>query len=155
MDDNFKRIVESTIFITLIKWNTLTPKIVLTTTGILMLLHVLLFFFGADDVAISGVTEKSKKALRVWIGLAEIVARVSLFLGIVLIFGQDIEITLAKIVLSGTGMGYLFLIAGFVKYMINFKYIPEVVPPITSVIIVFLLAVWLFYVAIVKKNTSE
>jgi hypothetical protein len=30
-----------------------------------MLLHVLLFFFGADDVAISGVTEKSKKALRV------------------------------------------------------------------------------------------
>jgi hypothetical protein len=76
-------------------------------------------------------------------------------LGIVLIFGQDIEITLAKEVLSGTGMGYLFLIAGFVKYMINFKYIPEVVPPITSVIIVFLLAVWLFYVAIVKKNTSE
>ena len=52
-------------------------------------------------------------------------------------------------------MGYLFLIAVFVEYMINFKYIPEVVPPITSVIIVFLLAVWLFYVAKVKKNTSE
>ena len=120
-----------------------------------MLLHGLLFFFGTDDMARSGVPEISKKVLRVWIGLAEIVAMVSLFLGIVLIFGQDIEITLAKIVLSGTGMGYLFLIAVFVEYMINFKYIPEVVPPITSVIIVFLLAVWLFYVAIVKKNTSE
>jgi hypothetical protein len=39
-------------------------------------------------------------------------------------------------------MGYLFLIAGFVKHMINFKDIPEVVPPIPSVIIVLLLAVW-------------
>ena len=149
MDDNFKRIVESTIFITLIKWNTLTPKIVLTTTRLLMLLHGLLFFFGTDDMARSGVPEISKKVLRVWIGLAEIVAIVSLFLGIVLIFGQDIEITLAKEVLSGTGMGYLFLIAGFVKHMINFKDIPEVVPPIPSVFIVLLLAIWWFYVALV------
>jgi hypothetical protein len=39
-------------------------------------------------------------------------------------------------------MGYLFLIAGFVKHMINFKDIPEVVPPIPSVFIVLLLAVW-------------
>ena len=114
-----------------------------------MLLHGLLFFFGTDDMARSGVPEISKKVLRVWIGLAEIVAIVSLFLGIVLIFGQDIEITLAKEVLSGTGMGYLFLIAGFVKHMINFKDITEVVPPIPSVFIVLLLAVWWFYVALV------
>ena len=136
MDDNFKRIVESTIFITLIKWNTLTPKIVLTTTGILMLLHVLLFFFGADDVVISGVTEKSKKALRVWIGLAEIVARVSLFLGIVLILCRNIEIYLAKKVLTWTGIGYLYLIAGVVKHLIDIHDIPEVIQPMPSVIIV-------------------
>ena len=51
----------------------MTPKIVLTTTGIIMILHGLLFFFGADDMARSGVPDISKKALRVGIRLAEIV----------------------------------------------------------------------------------
>ena len=47
----------------------MTPKIVLTTTGIIMLLHGLLFFFGAEDMARSGVPDISEKALRVghWI----------------------------------------------------------------------------------------
>jgi hypothetical protein len=62
---------------------------------------------------------------------------------------------LSKKVLTGTGIGYLFLIAGVVKHMIDFQEIPEVVPPIPSVIIVFLLAVWTFYEALVKKNPSE
>jgi hypothetical protein len=62
---------------------------------------------------------------------------------------------LSKKVLTGTGIGYLFLIAGVVKHMIDFQEIPEVVPPIPSVIIVFLLAVWTFYEALVKKKLSE
>ena len=88
----------------------MTPKIVLTTTGIIMLLHGLLFFFGAEEMAGTGVPDISEKDLRVGIGLAEIVAIVSVFLGIVLIFSRDIEITSAKKVLIGTGIGYLFLI---------------------------------------------
>ena len=52
----------------------MTPKIVLTTTGIIMILHGLFFFFGADEMARSGVPDISEKALRVGIGLAEIVA---------------------------------------------------------------------------------
>ena len=51
-----------------------------------MLLHGLLFFFGTEDVARSGVPEISKRALRVGIGLVDIVAMVYLFLGIVLSF---------------------------------------------------------------------
>ena len=46
-----------------------------------MLLHGLLFFFGTEDVARSGVPEISKRALRVGIGLVDIVARVYLFFG--------------------------------------------------------------------------
>ena len=88
----------------------MTPKIVLTTTGIMMLLHGLLFFFGAEDMARMGVPDISEKALRVGIGLVEIVAIVSVFLGIVLIFSRDIENSSAKKVLIGTGIGYLFLI---------------------------------------------
>ena len=48
----------------------MTPKIVLTTTGIIMLLHGLLFFFGAEDMARIGVSEISEKAHKdgYWIG---------------------------------------------------------------------------------------
>ena len=46
----------------------MTPKIVLTTTGIIMLLHGILFFFGADEMARSGVPDIGEKVLRVGIG---------------------------------------------------------------------------------------
>ena len=118
----------------------MTPKIVLTTTGIMMLLHGLLFFFGAEDMARTGVPDISEKALRVDIGLAEIVAIVSVFLGIVLIFSRDIEISSAKKVLTGTGVGYLFLIVGVVKHMIDFQDIPENAPPIPSVSFYFVIS---------------
>ena len=57
----------------------MTPKIVLTTTGIIMLLHGILFFFGADEMARSGVPDIGEKVLRVSIALAEIVAIISVF----------------------------------------------------------------------------
>ena len=44
-------------------------------------------------MARSGVPDISEKALRVGIGLAEIVAITSVFLGVVLIFSRDIEIS--------------------------------------------------------------
>ena len=132
----------------------MTPKIVLTTTGIIMLLHGLFFFFGAEDMARMGVHDISEKALRMGIGLAEIVAFASVFLGIVLIFSRDIEISSAKKVLTGTGIGYLFLIAGVVKHMIDFQDIPENAPPIPMLVFIVLLAVWPFYVALVKKDSS-
>ena len=119
-----------------------------------MLLHGLLFFFGAEDMARTGVPDISEKALRVGIGLAEIVAIVSVFLGIVLIFSRDIEISSAKKVLTGTGIGYLFLIAGVVKHMIDFQDFPENAPSIPVLVFTVLLAVWSFYVALVKKDSS-
>ena len=133
----------------------MTPKIVLTTTGIIMLLHGILFFFGADEMARSGVPDIGEKALRVGIGLAEIVAITSFFLGIVLIFSRDIKISSAKKVLTGTGIGYLFLIAGVIKHVIDFQDIPEQAPPIPMLVIIVLLAVWSFYVALIKKHSNE
>ena len=78
-----------------------------------------------------------------------------LLLGVVLIFSRDIEISSAKKVLSGTGIGYLFIIARVFKHMVDFQKIPEVVAPIPTVIIVLLLAIWTFYEALVKKKLSE
>ena len=133
----------------------MTPKIVLTTTGIIMLLHGILFFFGADEMARSGVPDIGEKALRVGIGLAEIVAITSVFLGMVLIFSRDIEISSAKKVLTGSGIGYLLLIAGVIKHVIDFQDIPEQAPPIPMLVIIVLLAVWSFYVSLIKKHSIE
>ena len=89
------------------------------------------------------------------IGLAEIVAIISVFLGMVLIFSRDIEISSAKKVLTGTGVGYLFLIAGVIKHVIDFQDIPEQAPPIPMLVIIVLLAVWSFYVSLIKKHSIE
>ena len=106
-------------------------------------------------MARSGVPDISEKALRVGIGLVEIVAITSVFLGIVLIFSRDIEIPSAKKVLTGTGIGYLFLIAGVIKHVIDFQDIPEQAPPIHMLVIIVLLAVWSFYVSLIKKHSIE
>jgi len=135
--------------------DTMTPKIVLTTTGIIMLLHGLLFFFGAEEMARIGVPDISEKALRMGIGLAEIVAIASVFLGIVLIFSRDIDTHSAKKVLTGTGIGLLVLTAGIIYHMITLKEIPEQAPPTPMPIIAALLTVWAFYVALVKKEDTE
>ena len=74
------------------------------------------------------------------IELVEIVTIVSVFLGIVLIFSRDIEISSATKVLTGTGVGYLFLIVGVVKHMIDFQDIPENAPPIPSVSFYFVIS---------------
>ena len=101
-----------------------------------------------------GVPDISEKALRMGIGLAEIIAIASVFLGIVLIFSRDIEISSAKKVLTGTGIGFLVLIAGVIKHMIDIQDFPEHALPIPPQIIVVLLAVWSLYVALVKKYSS-
>ena len=120
-----------------------------------MLLHGILFFFGTDEMARSGVPDIGEKVLRVGIGLAEIVAIISVFLGMVLIFSRDIEISSAKKVLTGTGIGYLFLIAGVIKHVIDFQDIPEQAPPIPMLVIIVLLAVWSFYVSLIKMHSIE
>ena len=94
-----------------------------------------------------GVPEIIEHALKVNVGAHKIVAMRSVFLGIVLIFSRDRVISSAKKVLTGTGIGFLVLIAGAIKHMIDFQDFPELAPPIPLLIIVVLLAVWSLYVA--------
>ena len=73
----------------------------------------------------------------------------------VLILSRDIEISSAKKVLTGTGTGYLFLIAGVIKHMIDFQDIPEQAPSIPMLVIIVLLAVWSFHVSLIKKHSIK
>ena len=133
----------------------MTPKIVLTVIGILMLVHGIAFFFGASSLAKMGVPEISEQALQVSVGAHEIVAIFSVFLGIVLIFSRDIDTHSAKKVLTGTGIGSLIWTAGIIYHMITLKEIPEQAPPAPMLIIAALLTAWTFYVALVKKEDTE
>ena len=133
----------------------MTPKIVLTVIGILMLVHGIAFFFGASSLAKMGVPESREQALQVSVGAHEIVAIFSVFLGIVLIFSRDIDTHSAKKVLTGTGIGLLILTAGIIYHMITLKEIPEQAPPAPMPIIAALLTAWTFYVALVKKENTE
>ena len=133
----------------------MNPIIVLTTTGIILILHGRLIFFGAEDMARIGVPDISEKALRIGIGLSEIVSIASVFLGIVLIFSRDIDTRSAKKVLTGTGIGLLILTAGIIYHMITLKEIPEQAPPAPMPIIAASLTAWAFYVALAKKEDTE
>ena len=133
----------------------MTPKIVLTVIGILMLVHGIAFFFGASTMAKMGVPDISEQALKMSVGVHEIVAMCSVFLGIVLIFSRDIDTHSAKKVLTGTGIGLLVLTAGIIYHMITLKEIPEQAPPTPMPIIAALLTVWAFYVALAKKEDTE
>ena len=125
----------------------MTPKIVLTVIGILMLVHGIAFFFGASSLAKMGVPEISEQALKVSVGAHEIVAMCSVFLGFVLIFSRDIDTRSAKKVLTGTGIGLLILTPEIIYHMITLKEIPEQAPPAPTPIITALLTAWAFYVA--------
>ena len=52
----------------------MSPKTVFTVTGILMLLHGIMFFFGARDMVTTGVPNISDEALNMGKGAHEIVA---------------------------------------------------------------------------------
>ena len=77
----------------------MTPKIVLTVTGIFQVIFAIGIFFGAGGLASDGIPEISEQAL--WLGstFVEVMAAMSLGTGIILLLSRDIEISGAKKVL--------------------------------------------------------
>ena len=130
----------------------MTPKIVLTVIGTLFVIHGLVFLFGAADIAQKGIDDLDEKQLMVGTANCEIVAIFNLFLGIVLVSARNLELSAAKKVLKGTGVGLIVLLGGIIMHMITLQEIPEAQPPLPVLIIFFLLTPWTFYVAFAKKE---
>ena len=131
----------------------MTPRIVLTVIGTLVVIHGLAFLFGAADIAQKGINDLDEKQLMVGTANCEIVAMFNLFLGIVLVFARNLELSAAKTVLKGTGVGLIVLLGGIIMHMITLQEIPEAQPPLPVLIIFSLLTPWTFYVALAKKES--
>ena len=114
----------------------MSPKTVFTETGVLMLLHGAMFFFGAEDLAATGVPNISDEALSMGKGFAEIVTFFNIFIAAVLLFCRDIDLESAKKVLTGVGVGCGSMVVGIVYHMQSLP--PESGPPL-PVLIIFLL----------------
>lgn len=131
----------------------MTPRIVLTVIGTLVVIHGLAFLFGAADIAQKGINDLDEKQLMVGTANCEIVAMFNLFLGIVLVSARNLELSAAKTVLKGTGVGLIVLLGGIIMHMITLREIPEAQPPLLVLLIFSLLTPWTFYVALAKKES--
>ena len=132
----------------------MTPKIVLTVTGIFQVIFAIGIFFGAGGLASDGIPEISEQAL--WLGstFVEVMAAMSLGIGIILLLSRDIEISGAKKVLMGAGISFLIVISVMIFHLIKNADMQGGKPPIPLMIVFSVLAVWSLYVAI-KEGSSE
>ena len=132
----------------------MTPKIVLTVTGIIQVIFAIGIFFGAGGLASDGIPEISEQAL--WLGstFVEVMAAMSLGTGIILLLSRDIEISGAKKVLMGAGISFLIVISVMIFHLIKNADMQGGKPPIPIVIVFSVLAVWSLYVAIVGDSTE-
>ena len=128
----------------------ISPETIFTVTGVLMLLHGAMFFFGAEDLAATGVPNIIDEALSMGKGFAEIVTFFNIFIAAVLLFCRDIDLESAKKVLTGVGVGCVSMVVGIVYHMQSLP--PENGPPLPVLIIFLLLSAWAFYIAILKKD---
>ena len=132
----------------------MTPKIVLTVTGIIQVIFAIGIFFGAGGLASDGIPEISEQAL--WLGstFVEVMAAMSLGTGIILLLSRDIEISGAKKVLMGAGIIFLIFISVMIFHLIKNADMQGGKPPIPVMIVFSVLAVWSLYVAI-KEGSNE
>jgi hypothetical protein len=107
-------------------------------------------YFLASD----GIPEISEQAL--WLGstFVEVMAAMSLGIGIILLLSRDIEISGSKKVLMGAGISFLIVIAVMIFHLIKNADMQGVKPPIPLMIVFSLLAVWSLYVAN-KEDSTE
>ena len=132
----------------------MNPKMVLTVTRNFEVIFAIGIFFGAGDLASDGTPEISEQAL--WLGstFVEVMAAMSLGIGIILLLSRDIEISGAKKVLMGAGISFLIIIAVMKFHLIKNADMQGGKPTRPLMIVFSLLAVWSQYVAN-KEDSTE
>ena len=87
----------------------MNPKIVLTVIGGLIALHGILWtFVFTNQQMIPGLSEQGMSALK---NMSIIVGCFNFPIASILLFCRDMEINSAKRLLTGTGVGFLFIVA--------------------------------------------
>ena len=123
------------------------PKLVLTVIGSFQVAFAIGIFFNAGALASDGIDKISEQALWLASLFVEVMAAMSLGTGIVYLLSRDIEISAAKKVLTGAGIGYLVMVAVMIFHLINNADAQGGKPPMPLMIIFPILAIWSLYAA--------
>ena len=130
----------------------MTPKIVLVTIGVLMTLHGIGLYFGADSIA--EYTDPTEAMIAMSARFNESIGIITLLVGVILLASFNIDSNSAKKVVIGTGIAMAICCAVTTEVHINQVWNGEGGPPVFIPIIFGLLALWSFYVGL-KKDSSE
>ena len=126
------------------------PKILLTVTTILMVLHGLGLMVGAGEAAKMGIENISADALNMGTGAYEIAAFFNFFLAAVLIAARNVDTAALRAISKGIAVGYVILFAGIIYHI--FTLIPGQAPPAAAGGIFGAIALWALYVAFGTKD---
>jgi len=115
----------------------LSTRNVLTLIGSVALLEGIGFFFAAEVITKSAfITFTGSDAIRVGTLMHEALAGVMLCIGTILLFSRNAEISSAKKILNGVGVGYIIFFGIAMKHFIG----GEAQPPIPALVLLVILA---------------
>ena len=130
----------------------MTPKILLTATTVLMVLHGVGLLFGAEEAAKAGLPDLSADALNMGKGAYEISAFFNLFLAAVLVSVRGLGTTALRALSKGIAVGYVVLLAGIIYHI--FSLIPGQAPPAAAGGIFGAITAWALYIAFATKDVE-
>ena len=130
----------------------MTPKIVLLTIGILMTLQGIGLFLGAGSI--EEYTDPTEAMLAMGVRLNEAKGLMTLLVGVILLASFNIDSNSAKKVVFGTGIAMSICCAVTTEVHINQVWNGEGGPPLFIPIIFGLLALWSFYVGLIKDYSE-
>ncbi len=131
----------------------MTPKIFLVTIGILMTLQGIGLYFGAGSI--EAYTDPPEAMIAMGARLNETIGIMTLLVGVILLASFNIDTNSAKRVVVGTGIAMAICCAFSAERHVNQVWNGEGGPPVFIPIIFGLLALWSFYVALIKKHSIE
>ena len=128
------------------------PKTLIMVTTLLMTLHGLGLFLGAEEAAKMGLPDIGADELNMGKGAYEIGAMFNFFLVAVLVQALRLDTAAQRALSKGIAAGYVVLSAGVVYHI--FTLIPGQAPPPAAGGIFGLITAWALYVAFGTKDPS-
>jgi len=129
-----------------------TPKTLIIVTTVIMSLHGLGLFFGAEDAAKMGLPDIGLDELNMGKGAYEISAFFNVFLAAVLVQAVKLDTAAQRVLSKGIAIGYVILLAGVVYHI--FTLIPGQAPPAPAGGVFGVIAAWALYVAFGTKDPA-
>ena len=131
----------------------MSPKVLITATIVINILHGVGIMFGAKEAAAIGVPNISPEALNMGAGAYEIAAFFNFFIAATLFPARGLDARALRALSKGVAVGYVCLTAGIIYHM--FTLIPGQAPPVAAAIVFGAITCWALYVAFVTRDSTS